>query len=494
MGEISSNIEGIGNVTEQKLVAVGIKTLEDMRTMDVPTISTSTGISATRLNSWKSMAVLQQIEGIDKQYAEGLVRSGVTGLRALTTTDAATMIGYLDGMEAANVIPKSATTEQVSAWQDSALAILGELEQRPSNLSPEVTLVWSAMTCRGMRNHYDDPAHPCRWFNGDAWEPGSGYYNRGPYHAYDVSVDDLQKGGEGYMDAFYVGKRHRVPELLSGCRKAPIMSVGLNPNLRGSTDPQRIYPYFDDVQQFAKHFRYRTNFKYSIEDGFFDEWFDPATGEAAFETGDFVFSIPLHKEYVSMYDEYDRILQAFQARVGIEGAGLCLAEDVSYYNFVACHSPRWDMDSETERGIVDECFRNRQFFPRQFIQSSPSVVIIFGKAVMAKFVELFRENFDPANIPDAGMTYPEILANNDYVMDLEGRRVRVIFSSHPTGNRPYYLKIGAMEKIVEAMAEEYANGNLEYDDGVKHLARTDGPCEFCDNDLYYIGGCPYRKR
>lgn len=33
------------------------------------------------------------------------------------------------------------------------------------------------------------------------------------------------------------------------------------------TQPERIYPYFDDIQQYAKHFRYRMTFKYSIKGG-----------------------------------------------------------------------------------------------------------------------------------------------------------------------------------------------------------------------------------
>ncbi len=360
---------------------------------------------------------------------------------------------------------------------------------RPSKTPDEVGIIWETMTCRGMRNYYERTLklvgerfeildrHPCRWFS-----------QYGPFHAYDITVEDQNPWEPvAEINAFYVGQKYQIPELLSGCRKAPIMSVGLNPNLRAVTQPWRIYPYFDDIQQYAKHFRYRTTFKYSIEGEYYDT--HVVDGVARFEDGQ---EIPLKKEHVSMYLEYDKILKALQERMGVADSELCLGEDVSYYNFVACHSPRWDMDSETEKGIVGECYHKRQFFLKQLAQSMPKVIILFGKPVMKAFVANFSNAFEGDNIPNPEETYSEILSKNNFVMRIGEEKARVIFSPHPTGARPWYVRLDALTKIVDALYEEYKAGNLIYDEEIKHFKRTKGACKFCNNDIYFIGKCKYK--
>ena len=151
------------------------------------------------------------------------------------------------------------------------------------------------------------------------------------------------------------------------------------------------------------------------------------------------------------------------------------------------------MPPAKEQGIIKECFRTRQYFLRQLRQSNPKAIIIFGKPIMEQFVAFFRDSFDPANIPNPGDSYTTIMANNNYSMKLEGNTIRVIFSSHPTGNRAYYQNIGARDKIVTALKEEYDLGHLTYNSSVKHLDRTEGECEYCNNELFYIGNCQYGK-
>jgi hypothetical protein len=479
MGELAKNIEGIGPKYERTLSNAGIKTLEDLRKMDLSKVDTKTQLGLAKLGYWKNMARLQAVDGIDKQYSEGLVKANINDLETLTKTDVDAIISELNKLKNAGVIPSSATMAQVLAWQNDANEILTQQIERRSRLTPEVDIVWEAMTCRGQRNYYEDKDHACHWF-----------HQFGPFHAYDVKDEETLQIPEGYLKAFYVGERYQIPEILSGCRKAPIMSIGLNPNLRAITQPWRIYPYFDSIQQYAKHFRYRTNFKYIIDNAFYTEHTVPNTDKAVFKQGE---DIPLHKRYVSMYNEYEKILQTFEVKIGITGSELSLAEDVSYYNFVACHSPRWNMGSEEEEGIVKECFLLRQFFLKQLRQSAPRVIILFGKAIMKSFVEFFRDDFDAVNIPDPTQPYSAILANNNYNMHLEGKRIRVIFSPHPTGARPMYLNLGALNKIVDALEEEYNRGHLKYAPSLKHLERTEGACEFCNNGLFYIEECRYRK-
>jgi len=475
MGELRDKIEGIGPRYEERLAEAGIRTLDDLRHMSTDNIHETTGISIRLLKTWQSMAVLQRVDGITSQFSEALVKIGITDLKKLVDANPEQISDKITELHKQRIIPNTATPEEIKGWQDQASEIL--FEDRLSKTPDEVRVVWEAMTCRGMRYCYEGTDHPCHWF-----------FQYGPFHAYDLVAEERWPPVEiGETDSIYVGKRYQIPELLSGCRKAPIMSVGLNPNLRAVTQPRRIYPYFDDVQQYARHFRYRTTFKHSIEKEYYDGHI--VNGTAEFEENQF---IPLVKEYVSMYKEYDKILKALQEKMNITDSKLSLGEDVSYYNFVACHSPRWDMDKETEKGIIDECYIKRQFFLKQFTQNMPKIVILFGKPVMRSFVANFYDAFDENNIPDPEETYREILSKNNYTMKIGGERIRVIFSPHPTGAPYWYRELDAQNKIVDALYEEYKNGNLIYDEDIKHFKRTKGNCKFCDNDIYFIGTCKYK--
>jgi predicted flap endonuclease-1-like 5' DNA nuclease len=481
MGILADSIDGIGPSSETKLNNAGIHTLDDLRSMNIQQANQQSGISVSRLQSWQNMALLMQIDGIDKQYAEGLVRSGITTLTTLANTAPDSILQRLGEMYNNNVIPSVPTRADVDLWQAQATALLQLFEQQPPSLATEVDVVWECMTCRGMRNYYEQDDHACKWF-----------HQYGPYHAYDVADEESLKDPQGYLSAHYAGRRYQIPELLSGCRKAPIMSVGLNPNLRAANPKykDRIYPYLDSIYQYAKHFRYRTNYKYSIEDTCYQQHFNASADDAVFQMGE---SVDLQKKYVSMYNEYNTILNAFQQRIGIAGSNLELGEDVSYYNFVACHSPRWNMESDEEDGIVQECFHDRAYFRRQLKQSMPKVIILFGKAIMKAIVGFFGNDFDQTNIPDPNQLFSTILQNNNYIMTIDGNRIRVIFSPHPTGARSYYVNSGALDRIVEAMEEEYNAGNLQYDNAAKHLKRSKGSCQYCSNDLFIIGRCPYGK-
>src|SRR6185312_13543595 len=97
--------------------------------------------------------------------------------------------------------------------------------------------------------------HPCTYFR--SW---------GTYHSYDYQTDGPPPTPRIQQPVQYVGRAPLVPEMLSGCRKAPIMAVGINPNLTGWFPPSynSIYPWFDDYKQFAHYFRYRRTQKLDI--------------------------------------------------------------------------------------------------------------------------------------------------------------------------------------------------------------------------------------
>ncbi len=130
----------------------------------------------------------------------------------------------------------------------------------------EVQLAWEVMTCRALRTTYERKNHPCQWFND----------HYGPYPAYDWIADFPKKSlAEGkkrvLKNVMCVGQRFQLPELMSGCRKAPIMTIGINPNLTaywpGVDGATWCYPYFDDIGQYAHYFRYRSIYheRFSLE-------------------------------------------------------------------------------------------------------------------------------------------------------------------------------------------------------------------------------------
>lgn len=469
-----TTVQGIGPAYEQALEAGGIATVEDLRNVpDVDEAARRTGLPAPYLERWRSMARLLRVDGVDPQFAEALVELGVDHLAALPEADAETVRDGTARLADENVIPEAATVEMVRTWQDRAARLVSE--DREAATAEEVKLATEVRTCRAMRNYYDPPGHSCEWFS-----------NWGPFHTFDVPDGETEPEAEGLVEGVYAGRRDPVPELLSGCRKAPIMSVGLNPNLKAADDLRRVHPYFDDVQQYARHYRFRTTFKYRIEDEFYEAHAD-GEGRAEFDVGE---SLPLEKEHVSMYREYEDILENFKEAVGLGDTDLSLGEDVSYYNFVACHSPGWDADADTERGIVEECFHDRRYFLRQFAQSRPKVVVVFAKPVMERFVEFFADAFvgDP---PDPATPYRELLDRNDFLLDVDGDVVRAVFAPHPTGAAPWYIRLEGKRRVVDAICEEYDRGNLQYDDELGHLVRPAGDCEFCDNDEFFIEPCRY---
>src|SRR5689334_16037950 len=102
------------------------------------------------------------------------------------------------------------------------------------------------MPCQALRVAQDPGDPACRYFR--SW---------GTYHAFD-DVDPGRPGSPAFARARYVGRAPLVPEMLAGCRKAPILAVGINPNLPGWWPKMRgsLNPWFDDVRQYAYYFRY----------------------------------------------------------------------------------------------------------------------------------------------------------------------------------------------------------------------------------------------
>lgn len=268
-----------------------------------------------------------------------------------------------------------------------------------SNLSPEVQLIWEVMTCRAIRSTYDDKKHPCHWFNN----------HYGPYPAYDwiedlpqPSASDEQEPSE--VEALCVGERYQVPELISGCRKAPIMTIGINPNLTAyypTVDGATwCYPYFDNIEQYAYYFRHRAVCQERFSVDFIRDNIIPSTEIVAEEDGKVVKTelssetggvnltiqyngqsqrtmrlesgykilfnpdskgfakgdkiagkialkpktkVTLYRKPVGYYKQFQSIFDTFKKYAGpeIEKLPLRMGEDVCQGDMVACASPGW---------------------------------------------------------------------------------------------------------------------------------------------------------
>src|SRR5829696_3630410 len=93
-----------------------------------------------------------------------------------------------------------------------------------SELPTEVELALEVMPSQAHRRIYEpaETPHPCAYFA--EW---------GVYHSFDYASAGPPPAPGIQQRSVYMGKTFLVPEILSGCRKAPIMSVGINPNLPG---------------------------------------------------------------------------------------------------------------------------------------------------------------------------------------------------------------------------------------------------------------------
>jgi hypothetical protein len=299
-----------------------------------------------------------------------------------------------------------------------------------------------------MRSTYDAPSHACHWFNN----------HYGPYPAYDWIKDLPPISADGEEEREYkarcVGERFQVPELMSGCRKAPIMTIGINPNLTAyypsSTSATWCYPYFDNIRQYAYYFRHRAVCQEHFSLDFIKEnviegteikaqkagtveassW-SQATGGLTltlkysdhssdtlqlgpgykvlayeFTEGDIIagqvkvkdnVETMLYRQPVGYYMRFQSIFDTFKKMAGpeVEKLPLCMGEDVCQGDMVACASPgwgKWFTDTARE-GITDECVQKREWLLLQLLQTNPPLIVFSGGSAFSMFYGLMKDYF-----------------------------------------------------------------------------------------------------
>jgi len=373
-----------------------------------------------------------------------------------------------------------------------------------SQLPIEVELAFELMPCQAERVAQEPgpTPHPCAYFR--KW---------GTYHSFDYEHAGPPKPGTATLGE-YVGRAPLVPEMLSGCRKAPILAVGINPNLPGWWPGHRssLTPLFDDYRQYAHYFRYRRMAKPELSTQDYQAFGGGPTDVPPTSTvtlnvprdADGHRTITLHWREQDMYREYQGLLDGVAGAMEWPAGRLVVGEDLSYGNMVACPSAKWTTQpvggqptlpvmSPTERsGIVSECFTGRRYFLRQLFQSLPAVILVFSQNTATTFVRALQGKFskgDPK--PDdtiASLMSREVVLHFGDLPDGSGVEARVLFGPHPTGNPNEWDN--AKPTVVAQLVECVRQGRLRFNPGTGRLSRPPGSCAFCT--ILNIGPCDYR--
>jgi hypothetical protein len=382
-----------------------------------------------------------------------------------------------------------------------------------NRLPTEVELIYEVMPCNAMRTSQEPTAtpHPCAYFR--EW---------GTYHSYDYREDGPPPQPGVLHESVYLGRAPLVPEVLSGCRKAPIVSVGINPNLPGWWRSRHgsLNPLFDDYKQFAHYFRYRAVSKLELPDSDYEQFGGGAHDRPLLRRdGDVVASefeldvpadaaeqrsIRAELQPQRMYEAYQALLGSLADEMNWQGHSLTVGEDLAYGNMVACPSARWTtrpandpllpiMTRAERRGIVAECFRERKYFLRQLFQTLPSVLMIFSQSTANAFIGEMQSRFVEGN-PQPGDRLDDLMERTirmEYGQLQDGTTLstRVIFAPHITGNPQDFEPARAL--VVEQLVEEANAGRLAYNSETKHLRRPRGGCVFCP--MLDIGDCDYAE-
>ncbi len=376
------------------------------------------------------------------------------------------------------------------------------MDSPTSKLPSEVELAFDVMPCQAMRRSYEPGgnSHACSYFA--EW---------GLYHSFDYDASGPPPTVGIKQDTVYVGKSALLPEILSGCRKAPIMAVGINPNLPGFWEKSRnaVNPFFDDLIQYAHYFRYRSIAKLQIPPTSYKKLRagrqdSPKNGEPLVKIGE---HIDVELAPVKMYIAYQSLLDSLAEKMGWLDHKLTVGEDMSYGNMVACPSAKWVITTDPVdasmpvmgqarvSGIIKECFFKRRHFLRQLFQSLPAVLLVFSESTGREFITAMQGNFSKGN-PQPGESIDALLGREirlRYGADDNGKDLdaRVVFMPHASANPQQFAAV--KEQVVNLLLEEVRAAKLVFNPTTKHLLRPVGGCVFCSNDLYKIGECDYKS-
>jgi hypothetical protein len=370
-------------------------------------------------------------------------------------------------------------------------------------LPVEVELAYEVMTCQAARVAQEPigTPNPCTYFR--EW---------GTYHSYDYTMDGPPPEPGIAQQVQYIGRAPLVPELLTGCRKAPVMAVGINPNLPGWWPAHRgsLNPLFDDFRQYAHYFRYRGTGKLQLSDADYERF---GGGPADTPFSDVELSVPVDAAGQrpvnvqlapqSMYVAYQGLLDDLAAAMGWPHGQLVVGEDLTYGNMVASPSAKWttkatpadgDLPAMTPAqrdGIVQQCFRDRKYFLHQLFQSLPNVLFVFSQntanAFIGELLSRFTTGAPRLQEPVEDLVKREVRLAFGSLPDGTVLDARVIFAPHITGDPVHFAAVRA--QVIAQLVDEAHAGRLTRNPTTGHLVRSRGGCVFCP--MLQIGSCDY---
>ncbi|MDB4991309.1 MAG: hypothetical protein JWN04_6487 [Myxococcaceae bacterium] len=303
----------------------------------------------------------------------------------------------------------------------------------PLALSTELALVRETRACR-----------KCQWL----WGPDKPY---GPFPSYDFNEPapgavrrrlPLASGPQPWLKAVSTGAAQIDPALLHGCRKAPIMTLGINPNMGGFfSTPEGasfVYPHFSEDARYAYYYRHRQIYQERVDAHTIDGWlatdqrieaeaagtvlevkrsqshrwlqikvrYDDAreqTHELAWRERQLVaVLVRVHESFakgrvlagllapaegqeltlwatpVGYYERFERVLERLQKLQGWPTPPL-LGEDVSQGDLVACATPGWSGDAlDLPTDRLAQSCAREQAFALRQVLQSAPSVLVFS--------------------------------------------------------------------------------------------------------------------
>lgn len=367
----------------------------------------------------------------------------------------------------------------------------------PTEVPTEIELLYQLKPCAAEHSESvaGKPPLPCAYFR--KW---------GTWHSFDYEPGQPLTQHTVKLKSAYAGRRPLVAEALSGCRKAPVVAVGINPNLPAWWHPNAINPLFDEIQEFAHYFRYRAIEKLRIPEAEF-EALGGAMDEPHFSTRELSVAadasgqktIPIEADPVTMYQGYGSLLADLAQKMGWPGGKLAVGEDLAYGNMVACPSAKWLLSHDSRspdmppmtmaemNGITQECWSKRGYFLRQLAHTLPSVLLVFSQSTANAFIGQMQGNFVKGD-PKLGEKVADLLTR-EVRLGFPGtpHSARVIFSPHITGNPQGFTVY--RPKVLAQLVDEAHKGGLAFNAATGHLTRGTGPCTLCP--AMGIGPCDY---
>src|SRR6516164_8517438 len=322
---------------------------------------------------------------------------------------------------------------------------------KPSTDPLEVALVFNVRPCG-----------TCRFF----WPEDSAQQPYGPYSGYDFDSNTPaeKKGGAKDKSFFWLKGTTHEPgfpdaEVMDGCRKAPIMTIGINPNLTafapGPTGTSWCYPLFssangtDSWTKYAYYYRYRSIYQEHLDLKFAEGFLLPegritapkpgvireaprASSDPAYELrvqydgepNPTAIQVPggrkaeIYGQAIGYYTQMLPALDSFTAFLRAKGhadAALKVGEDVGQLDMVACASPHWGPQwlggvSQSVNTIIANCVHRNAWAMKQLVQTRPAVLFLVGQASWSMFQRSF------AHLVQADPPLPAVPEDGPYTL------------------------------------------------------------------------------